>query len=312
MINTLRDFLNKYNIKNKKVLIGFSSGPDSCALTRLLIELKEEFNLDITLAYFNHMWRKEAKSEEGFTENFAEMYNLNYVIGKAPSGIPCNEEIARELRYEFLSDCALKLNTDTIFLAHNKNDNVETLIYRVLKGTSVKGLCSIPEVRDIYYRPLLKIEKGEILKYLDSINQKYMVDISNDDTKYKRNFIRKELIPLFEKVNPNYMNAIDNLITTSSFASKVLQNAITEVMLKVEKNGIIQRDKYLSYGIEYRYEIINLFVGEKLKYRDFKTIKKLDDFIVENEHSRISLNKTEFLRTRRNKIFIENIEDIKG
>ena len=67
----------------------------------------------------------------------------------------------------------------------------------------------------------------------------------------------------------------------------------------------IKRDEYLNLDIEYRYEILNLYLGDKLKYRDFKTIKKLDDFITDNPHSKTSLNKTQFLRTRKNRIFIE-------
>ena len=99
MINIVRDFLNKYEIKNKPVVIAFSSGPDSCALARILNDLKSEFNIEITLAYFNHMWRNEAKMEEEFTAEFADKFNMNYIIGKAQKDIQKNEETARDLRY---------------------------------------------------------------------------------------------------------------------------------------------------------------------------------------------------------------------
>ena len=306
MLSTVYDFLEKYNIKDKSVIIAFSAGPDSCALARLLLELKNKCNIDITLAYFNHMWREEAYIEEKFCADFANKFNINYVIGRAPEATAISEETAREYRYKFLSDTAIKNNCDVVFLAHNKNDNIETLVYRIIKGTSVKGMCSIPENRDIFYRPLLKIEKNLILDYLESINQKYLTDSSNLDTKYKRNFIRQKIIPLFEQINPNYMNSIDNLITTSGFAVSIILDVINNIMDNIIKDKAIDRDKYLSYGREYRYEILNSYLGNKLKIRDFKTIKKLDDFIVENPHSRTSLNKNEFLRTRKNKIFIEN------
>lgn len=305
MINAVSEFLNKYNIKNCYIIIAFSSGPDSCALARLVNEIKTDFNLKITLAYFNHMWRKEAFDEEDFTKKFAHKYEMDCIIERAPSDISLSEETARDLRYEFLQNCAKKINSNVVLLAHNKNDNIETLIYRVLKGTSPKGLCSIPEKRDIFYRPMLKIEKKDILNYLSKINQEYMVDNSNYDIKYKRNFIRKELVPLFEKVNPNYINAIDNLITTSIFEASILENAVNEKISEITNDNSIIRSKYLALDIEYRYEILNLYLGDKLKYRDFKTIKKLDDFIINNPHSKTSLNKTQFLRTRKDKIFIE-------
>ena len=309
MYKIVCDFLKQYNIFDTSVIIAFSSGPDSCALARLLNELRDDFNIDITLAYFNHMWRKEAFGEENFTIDFAKKFNMKYLISRAPVDIPHNEEIARDLRYEFLENCANKLNSSVVFLAHNKNDNIETLIYRLIKGTSVKGLCSIPERRDIFYRPLLKIEKSDILKYLSEINQNYLIDNSNSDTKYKRNFIRNEIMPLFDKINPNYINNIENLITTSIFSSKIIEKSIDEIMKIIIKDGIISRSGYLSYDREYRYEILNSYLGLKLKYRDFKTIKKLDDFIVENPHSKTSLNKFEFLRTRKDKIFIEGNKD---
>ena len=305
MINLVSEFLNKYNIKNRSVIIAFSSGPDSCALARLINGIKEEFNLKVTLAYFNHMWRKEAIKEETFTKEFAKKFGMDFIVERAPENIPLNEETARDLRYDFLYGTAEKIGSDTVLLAHNKNDNIETLIYRVLKGTSPKGLCSIPEKRDIFYRPMLKIEKKDILAYLDEIKQDYMLDSSNHDTKYKRNFIRKELIPLFEKVNPNFMNAIDNLITTSIFEFNILEDVINKKMSEIMVDNAIIRSKYTELNIEYRYEILNLYLGDKLKYRDFKTIKKLDDFIISNPHSKTSLNKTQFLRTRKDKIFIE-------
>ncbi|MBR2069648.1 MAG: tRNA lysidine(34) synthetase TilS [Candidatus Gastranaerophilales bacterium] len=305
MIDIIKAFLDKYNIKNKQAVIAFSAGPDSCALARLLIEVKEEYNLDIILAYFNHMWRKEAIKEENFTQDFAKEFNIKYEISKAPEGIQCSEETARDLRYEFLYNTAQKYKTDVVFLAHNKNDNIETLIYRLIKGTSVKGLSSIPEKREIYYRPMLKIEKKQILDYLAEIKQNYMIDKSNSDTKYKRNYIRNEILPLFKEVNPNFLNNIDNLITTSIYTSKILDEVIQKALNEICENSTIKRSSYLNYNVEYRYEILNSFLGSRLKYRDFKTIKKLDDFILNNPHSKTSLNKCEFLRTRKDKIFIE-------
>ena len=190
MINAVSNFLDEYDIKNRSIIIAFSAGPDSCALARLVNELKDEYGLKITLAYFNHMWRKEAFDEENFTKDLAYKLDMDYITDRAKKDARLSEEVARDLRYDFLYNCAKKINTDVVLLAHNKNDNIETLIYRVLKGTSPKGLCSIPERRDIFYRPMLKIEKKDILNYLKSINQEYMTDNSNNDVKYKRNFIK--------------------------------------------------------------------------------------------------------------------------
>lgn len=305
MINKVRNFLIKYDLYAKSAIVGFSTGPDSCALTSLLIKLKDEFKLNLILVYFNHGWREEAIEEEKFTQNFAKKHSLDFIVGKAPLDCKKTEETGRDLRYNFFEEIAREYCCDTVFLAHNKNDNIETLVYRIIKGTSVKGLCSIPEKRDIFYRPLLKVEKKEILNYLYENNIEYKIDKTNEDTKYKRNFIRHEILPLFEKLNPNYINNIDNLIETSNFVSNIVEKYKTSIEDVIIKDKVICRNCYCNLDKEYRLEILNSYLGDRLKYRDFKTINKLDDFIMKNPHSRTSLNKNEFLRTRKDKIYVE-------
>ena len=80
MINEVEEFLNKYEIRNKPVIIAFSSGPDSCALASIINELKDKYKLEVTLAYFNHMWRKEAEAEEDFTIEFASKNSFNHIM----------------------------------------------------------------------------------------------------------------------------------------------------------------------------------------------------------------------------------------
>ena len=101
MIDIVLNFLEKYDIKNQKIGLAFSAGPDSCALAYILNELKEKLNLQIVLCYFNHKWRKEAVLEEEFTKNLAKKFNFEYTIGKMPDNITKTEELAREERYKF-------------------------------------------------------------------------------------------------------------------------------------------------------------------------------------------------------------------
>lgn len=305
MKNIVSSFLKKYEIKDATIVVGFSTGPDSCALACLLNELKQEFNLKIVLAYFNHGWRKEAQDEEKFCAKFAKEKNIYYEIGKINPNTPKTEENARIERYEFFNQISKKYNSSYVFLAHNKNDNVETLIYRIIKGTSIKGLTSIPEKRDIFYRPLLLVEKSEILSYLEKIKQKYMIDSSNDDTKYKRNLIRKEILPLFNKINPKYVNSINNLILGAIEQRKIIEKEIKRIEEEIFVGDKIDYYKYIELDFEIRLEILNNFIGKYLKYRDRKNLIKYDDFILNNLHSKTSLNKELFLRTRWKKIFIE-------
>ncbi len=312
MLKTAEKFLEKYNIKDKTIIIGFSAGPDSCALALLLNKLKEKYNLKIILAYFNHNWRKEAIKEEEFTKNFAQKFNNLFYIKKAGENVKKNEETARILRYEFFEQCALEFDSEFVFLAHNKNDNIETLIYRIIKGTSLKGLCAIPEKRGVFYRPLLEIEKKEILEFLKENKQNFMIDSSNNDIKYRRNLIRCKILPIFEKINPNYVNNINNLIKNSINARKIVDSKITETQKEIIKDKIINKSRFVSLGIEFRLEILNNFLGEYLKYRDYKNLKKFDDFILKNNElnkgSKTSINSNLFLCIKKDKIFIEKID----
>ncbi len=303
IISTVENFLNKNNISNKKIILGFSSGPDSCALALIINELKTKLNLEVTLAYFNHNWREEALEEEKFTKEFAEKYDFQTIIKKAPKTAQKTEEVARDLRYEFFENCAKKTKTDVVLLAHNKNDNIETLVYRVIKGTSIKGLCAIPNKRGIYYRPLLEISKSEILDFLKIKNQEYMIDLSNKDTKYKRNLIREEILPLFEKINPNYINNIEILIKNAISTREIVEKELNELKEEVFIEENLIRDKFLSKSKAQRYELLNDFLGDNLKYRNYKNIKKFDDFILENKNSKISVNKELFLEIKKNKIY---------
>lgn len=311
MINTVEKFINKYKIKNKSVVLGFSSGPDSCALALLLNSLKDKYNLKIILAYFNHNWRKEAQEEEFFTKEFAKNLGVDFYIEKAPNNILKSEEIARNLRYDFFSKCAEIYKTDVVFLAHNKNDNIETLIYRIIKGTSTKGLTSIPEKRDIYYRPLLEIEKKDILIFLKENNQNYRLDSSNNDIKYKRNLIRHKILPLFEKINPNYINNINNLIKNSINTKKIIDDKISEIEKKIIKDNIIFKNEYILLSTELRLEILNNYLGDCLKYRDFKNLVKYDNFILNNNDCKTSLNSCLFLKVKKDKIYIEEKKEAK-
>ena len=304
MILEVEKFLKKYNIKNKNVIVGFSGGPDSVAMAFLLSKLANKYNLALTLAYFNHNWRpKEAKEEEKFSLEFAKKINAKFYSETAPDDSIKSEENARELRYSFFERVMEKYDSDTVFLAHNKNDNIETALYRFIKGTGIAGLCSIPEVRGNFYRPLLKTSKEDILKFLKENNLDYKIDSSNDDVKYKRNLIRKEILPLFEQINPNYLNNIENLIKNSIANREIVENELSKFKEEIIEENSFNREKYLSQTKALRYEFLNDFIGDNLKCRNFKNIQKIDDFILENKSSQISINRNLFLKIKKNKIF---------
>ena len=155
--------------KNEKILIAFSGGPDSVFLYNLLFFLKEYYSIEISLIYVNHNLRKDVKNDLNFVEEFSKENNVPLYIESvdvrkyAAENKKSIELAARELRYEAIEKVLQNLNYDKIATGHNLDDNIETFIFRLLRGTSLKGLKGIPSERKNIIRPILQFEKKEIL-----------------------------------------------------------------------------------------------------------------------------------------------------
>ena len=204
--------------KNEKILIAFSGGPDSVFLYNLLNFLKEEYLLEISLVYINHNLLKDVEDDLKFVKNFSEendvpLYVESVDVRKyATENKKSIELSARELRYEAVEKVLQNINYDKVATGHNLDDNIETFIFRLLRGTSLKGLKGIPDKRENIIRPILQFEKKEILNCLQKNKKNYIIDYTNNENDYTRNYIRNEIFPLFVNINPNFRNKINELI----------------------------------------------------------------------------------------------------
>ena len=199
---------NKLVIEKERILIAFSGGPDSVFLYYFLNFLKSKLSLEISIVYINHNLRNDIENDLKFVKEFAAKNNVDYYIESvdvkkyAKENKKSLELAARELRYKAVENIRKKIGYDKIATGHNLDDNVETFIFRLLRGTSINGLKGIPRVRDNIVRLILEFEKSEILSFLKHKNQKYIIDYTNNENDYTRNFIRNKIFPDFEKINP--------------------------------------------------------------------------------------------------------------
>jgi len=312
MLQYVKDFLAKNNLADKKILIGLSGGCDSTVLADILSKTVVEPK-NIIAIHLNHNWRgEESKRDEEFARKFSIKRNLGFYSEMLSKDIKKTETDAREARYDFFARAKEKLNADAVFLAHNKNDNVETLIYRLVKGTGCKGMNSIPIIRDFYFRPLLNFSREEIEKYAKENGVEYIKDSSNSDTKYKRNLIRNEILPLMKEINPNIINAVSNFIKINKMNQKIVDEAILNTENKITRDGAILRDEFLLLPDYIQYELINRKFTGVLKNRDFKNTKKIIDFIKNNTSSKLSLNSELLLKVYDNRIYILKQTSKKG
>ena len=253
--------INKYElIKNgDTIVVGVSGGPDSMTLLNILINLKQKLNINIVVAHVNHMIRKEADEETTYVIEFCKKNNIECFIKKedvekiAKERKLGTEEAGRNLRYDFFDEIANKINANKIATAHNSNDNAETVLMNIIRGSSTSGLKGIEPIRDNkFIRPLIECNRKEIEEYTKKENLNPKFDKTNKENIYTRNKVRNMLIPYIEEnFNPNFVNSLNRLSELASIENDYLDKKTIESFEKIiisqsignkenlEQNGIV-------------------------------------------------------------------------
>lgn len=234
------DTIKKYDLieNGDNIVIGVSGGPDSMALLNMLIFLKNNKKIDfnIFVAHINHGIRIEAEEETKYVEEFCKKNNIECFIKRekvenlAKEQKIGTEEAGRKLRYSFFDEVAKKVNANKIATAHNANDNAETVLMNLIRGTGTSGLKGIEAKRDNkFIRPLIEITRKEIEEYIEENKIEAKIDKSNSENIYTRNKVRNILIPLIEdEFNPN-------IITSLNRMSKIIKEENEYLSKQVEK-----------------------------------------------------------------------------
>ena len=218
VINTIEKNLMFH--KGDIVIVAVSGGPDSICLLHLLNDLSKELDLKLIVAHVNHCLRgQEADKDQEFVHNFCEdfkieCYSKRIDINKIAKVDNISSETAgRNARYEYFNELKNKLKANKIALAHNANDQAETVLMRIIRGTGLEGLGGIKPVRDgIFVRPLINITRNQIEEYCTNNNINPRIDKTNLESIYTRNKIRLELIPYIEKnFNSDIINGLIRL-----------------------------------------------------------------------------------------------------
>lgn len=264
----IQNFIKKYDLSGT-FIVAFSGGYDSMCLLDILSKISD----DIVAVHLNHNWRGEESLKEAENcENFAKKIGVKFYTETLPDSVEKTETAARVARYEFFKRCAEKFCSSVIFTAHNFDDNAETVLYRIVKGTGIAGLEGIAEKREIFYRPLLTTSRKEIEAYIAQNGLTPNVDSSNSNPKYKRNFIRHEVLPLLKEINPCVVSALNSLSA-----------------LAKEENELV--DKYLpskfceASDVEQKFLIYKLLTENKIDY-DREKIENIQNFVQQNLNSR--------------------------
>ena len=306
---TVKAFLEKYGLieSDLNFIVAFSGGYDSICL---LHALKDIVSNKIIAIHLNHKWRRaESDTEEQNCKEFCKSLGIELYSEALPDYIAHTETAARTVRYEFFERCAEMFNSRVVFTAHNKNDNAETLIYRICMGTGINGLQGIAPVRGIFYRPLLDISRSEIERYCINNNLKPNTDSSNFDTKYKRNFIRIKVLPLLLELNPNTVDNLTSLSAVAQEETEIIKDCIKTLTCNISKDGKIKTKEFLKLSDAFQCRIIyDILLKYNLDY-DRKKVLRLKDFITENSGSKsgVTCSLTDNLRLFTNEKYVEVI-----
>lgn len=198
-------------------LVAVSGGADSVALLRAMRALKQPGPGELWVGHFNHGLRPTADDDEQFVRELCNSLNLRARFGKPSAALSLGrngmEDNARRARYQFLQRAAEDIGARFVVTAHTADDQVETILHRLIRGTGLDGLQGIPRARALgpavtVIRPLLGTRRADVEKYLRSIGQSWREDQTNQDVRFTRNRIRHELLPLLESLAPDVQQAV--------------------------------------------------------------------------------------------------------
>lgn len=268
---------NKLIRKGDRIIVGVSGGPDSVCLLHILYYLKKELEIKLSIAHVNYKFRgKDSDKDQAFVNNLAKKLKVSFYSKEIDPNSYKNkktnlEEYFRQIRYDFFEEIRKKEKAQKIALAHNMDDQAETMIMFFLRGSGIRGISGMNIKRGKIIRPLFNNSKEEILDYLKRNKIKYRLDLTNEDTTFTRNKIRQNLIPRLEKeYNPNLKQTLlkssRSLKEDLDFLSKETEKASKQIITYKNNEYTTSINKFNSMHQAIRLRLlINILEKYKIK-----------------------------------------------
>ena len=291
-------------LQDSKLLIAISGGLDSVVLAHLCKQL----GFNVALAHCNFNLRgKESDDDESFVENLAEVWDVEVFIQNFETTAYADfnklsiQMAARELRYQWFDDLSLQLDFDYVLTAHHADDELETFIINLSRGTGLDGLKGIPEVNGIIVRPLLAFSRQVIEAYANDQDLKWREDSSNQSSKYLRNKIRMEVVPALKALDTNFLERFISTQDHLKESAQIVEDQMDEFADKVvtiKSNGMylnISEIKATTAPKAYLYQLLKDFgftdwqeihelldaqSGKKIFSQDYRLLKDRDQLIL--------------------------------
>ena len=335
-------FIKEKNIvkSGDKILVGLSGGPDSVCMLNLLCSIRDEEKIEIAAAHINHMLRgEEADKDEEYSKKLCESLGVRFFskridINKYALETGKSSELAgREARYDFFDEIINKINFNKIATAHNANDQAETILMRIMRGTGLEGLGGIPVEREgKYIRPILFMKREEVEQYCKENNLNPHIDATNLERIYSRNKVRLDILPYMKNnFNPNIVETINRMALLLQDDNEFIEGEVNkaykdncferENSIVISKNlfnihsaivtRVIRKALFAINKSNYDMEMKN--IEDIIELSNLGTNKRVDlpkDIYAENVYGDIIIRKKEYIKNKLSNELTLNKKDI--
>ena len=308
-LNTIKN--NNLINENEVIVVGVSGGPDSITLLECLRKYQEKLKIKkIIVAHINHLIRKDSTEDEQYVENYCEKNNIAFYAKRidvekiAKENKKGTEETGREIRYQFFDEIMTKENATKIAIAHNMNDNAETVLLNLIRGTGMYGLEGIQPIEyNKFIKPLINCQRKEIEAYCQKQQLNPRIDSTNKENTYTRNKIRNIIIPELTKINPNIIKTLQRTTEIIKEENSYIEK---QVQIKYKKLAPISK-KCIEFSLK-EIRIEDKAISELLNSTNKISKINIDDIIKMIERNvgnkTIKINKKIEILIKNKKIFI--------
>lgn len=304
------DFLvNEVKLKDgDTIVLGNSGGPDSMCLLTILLRLREKYHLNIVSAHVNHNVRSESAAEKEFLMNYCKDNNVGFeTMTIERYGDDNFHNQARKIRYNFFNDVVKKYDANYLMTAHHGDDLVETILMRMVRGSTLKGYSGFEKILDNgtfkTVRPLVFITKDEALKFDEENNIPYVIDKSNFKGKYTRNRYRMNILPFLKEEDPKVHEKFLKFSETLNEYDNFINNEIKRTIGRVYKNNKIDVAKYRE---------LDPLIQKKIIYVILEEIYKEDLMVINDRHVKLIMDLLNSKRANSKICLPHNVQVIKS